>query len=129
MKVAEVYYTGPGMHKTARAPSDEQYTMSKGSRGAPDSSASAESVRDALYFDGKDNYRVEWTTIGQVAQHADGLESPADGIGAMLNDMGYRAKQRLAKSLDLKASGSEDELDERLRPEVERLQRQMEADH
>lgn len=126
MKVATVYYDGRQRRHSRRGPSDERYHFSKGALGADDQPAHVESVKDALYFAGLENFEVEWTAVGRVAQLSQELESPAEGIEAMLTDMGYRQKQRLAKSLGLKAGGTEDELNERLKPEVERLQQQME---
>jgi len=126
MKVATAYYTGPQRSHNRRGPSGQQYHFSKGAKGAPDVPAEVDSVKDALYLDERGVFDVEWTAIGQVVRLSKSLESPADEIEAMLSDMGYRQKQKLASNLGLKAGGKEDELDERLRPEVERLQAQME---
>lgn len=126
MKVATVYYEGRQRRHSRRGPSDERYHFAKGSRGAPDQPAEVESVKDALFFGRLDNFRVEWSAVGRIAQLSQELERPADDIEAMLTEMGYRQKQRLAKSLGISAGGTEDELEDRLRPEVERLQQQME---
>lgn len=127
MKIATVYYEGRQRRHSRRAPSDQRYNFAKGSMGAPDTPADVRSVQDALYFDSEETFRVEWTPAGKVAKLAQGLEGATDGIEAMLSEMGYRQKQRLAQSLGLSAGGSEEELTERLYPEVERLQDEMEA--
>lgn len=126
MKIATVYYEGQNRRHSRRGPSDERYQFQKGQRGSPDIPAETDSVEDALYFAENDTFRVEWTAVGKVAKASQELEGPATGIESMLSEMGYRQKQKLAKSLGLKAGGPEDELDERLKPEVEQLQRQME---
>lgn len=126
MKIADVYYEGHGRRHSRRAPSDERYNFQKGQRGAPDRPAEVHSVKDALYFARNETFRVEWTAAGKVAEVSQELEAPANEIGAMLSDMGYRRKQQLAKQLGLSAGGKEDELDERLRPEIEQLQQSME---
>lgn len=126
MKLADVYYTGPGRHKQRRGPSGERYRFTVGSNGAPDVPAPVESVRDAIYFAEHDVFRVEWTPLGRVAKASTTLEGPASGVDAMLDEWGYRTKQQLAKSLGLNAGGSEEEIEDRLGPEIERLQKQME---
>jgi hypothetical protein len=128
MKLATVYYTGDNRRHSRRGPSGERYNWSRGTHGASDTPASVESVKDALHFAGLDVFRVEWTGVGRVAKMSQALEEPADGISSMLSDMGYRQKQALAKNLGLKAGGKEEELDARLRPEVEKLQEQMESE-
>lgn len=126
MNVATVYYTGRQRQHSRRGPSEERYHFAKGALGAPDQPADVDSVKDALYFARHDAFEVDWTAIGRVARMASELEGPASDIEAMLTEMGYRQKQQLAKSLGLNAGGSEDELEERLEPEVKRLQEQME---
>lgn len=126
MKVATVYYTGRQRRHSRRGPSGERYSFQTGQLGAPDSPATVDSVKDALYFEDVGVFEVDWSAIGRVAKASQSLEEPAGEIGSMLSDMGYRQKQKLAKSLGLKAGGSEEELDDRLRPEIEQLQNQME---
>lgn len=126
MNIAKVYYEGRSLRHSRRGPSGERYQFSKGQQGAPDVPAAVESVKDALYFADSGVFRVEWTTAGQIVKASQALEAPTDSIEAMLTDMAYRQKQKLAKELGLSAGGTEDELNERLKPEVEELQRQME---
>lgn len=126
MKVADVYYDGRSLRHSRRGPTDERYNFSRGQGGAPDVPAEVESITDALYFDRTEDFRVEWTALGHVARQSQALDAPSSGIEAMLTDMGYRQKQKLAKRLGLKAHGTEDELTERLQPEIERLEEQME---
>lgn len=125
-KVADVYYEGRSRDHSRRGPSGERYHFSRGAAGASDRGAGVYSVKDAMHFDKKGVFRVEWTGVGRVVKSSQSLESPTSDVEAMLVDMGYRAKQKLAKSLGLSAGGSEDELEERLRPAVEELQQQME---
>lgn len=126
MKLATVYYEGRNRRHSRRGPSDERYNFQRGVRGESDVPADVSTVKDALYFARSDTFRVEWTAMGNVAKLSQELDEPADGIESMLSEMGYRSKQRLAKRLGLNAGGTEDELTERLEPEIERLQRQME---
>lgn len=128
MKIATVYYEGPGRRLNRRGPSDERYTFSKGQFGAPDIPAEVYSVEDALQFARSDNFRVEWSPMGRIAKLSQSLDAPATEIGAMLSEMGYRQKQNLAKKLGLKAGGTEEELEERLKPEVEELRARMEEE-
>lgn len=126
MKVADVYYEGRSLRHSRRGPTDERYHFSKGQGGVPDSPAPVESITDAMYFDATEDFRVEWTALGHVARQSQALDAPTTGIESMLTDMGYRQKQKLAKRLGIKAHGTEDELTERLEPEMKRLQEQME---
>lgn len=126
MRIAEVYYVGRSRRHSRRAPSGERYSFLQGQRGAEDVPASVESVKDAVYFANSEAFEVKWTAAGHIAKLSQELEKPVEEIGAMLGGMTYREKQRLAKSLGLKAGGAEEELDERLKPEIEKLQTSME---
>lgn len=126
MKFADVYYEGRQMRHSRRGPSDQRYHFKRGTSDTKDIPARVDSVKDALYFARTEIFRVEWTAVGQVARASMELEAPASEIEAMLSDLGYRQKQRMAKRLGLNAGGKEEELDERLRPEIEQLQEQME---
>lgn len=123
MKVATVQYVGRSLHHSRRGPSDERYRFVRTTSGNSDSAVGVESVEDALYFERKGVFEVEWTPLGQLVRQTDGPVTEAESA---LANIGYRQKQKMAKSLGLKASGSEEELEERLKPEVEELQKVME---
>lgn len=124
MKVADVYYEGRSLSHSRRGPSDLRYSWTQTTSDVDDIPAEVEEVEDAIYFDRNDAFRVEWTPLGRLAKAAEG---PATEAEAALEQIGYRQKQKIAKSLGLNAGGSEDELDDRIRPEIEQLQEAMEA--
>lgn len=125
MKVAEVYYTGSTQRYSRRGPSDKRYNFQHTTSDVDDIPAVVENVEDALHFDDRPNFRVEWTPMGRVVKATEG---PVSETEAALGQMGYRQKQRIAKSLGIRADGSEDELNDRIAPEVEKLKEQMEAE-
>lgn len=124
MKVAEVRYTGRGIRHSSRGPSDKRYSWVRRTSGVSDSVVEIHNVEDALYFDRKEAYDVEFTPLGHLAVK---VEGPVNEAEAALAALGYREKQRIAKSLGINAGGTESELEERLEPEIERLKEQMEA--
>lgn len=124
MKVADVYYEGRSRRHSRRGPTDKRYSWLKTTSKVEDIPEEVEDVEDALHFEGVSVFRVEWTPLGRIAKEADG---PVTETEAALQQVGYRTKQKLAKSLGLKADGSEDELDERIEPHIQELQQQMEA--
>lgn len=126
MKVAEVYYVGRGRRHSRRGPTDQRYSWQRRSSDADadDRPAAVDNVEDALYFDELDVFRVEWSPVGKIVKNTEG---PVSEAGEALQNMGYRQKQKLAKSLGIKADGKEEELNERLQPEVDRLKEQMEG--
>lgn len=127
MKIAEVRYTGRGRRHSRRGPSGTRYSFLKTTSGNEDVTDSVDSVKDAVYFAKNDVFEVEWTATGHLARLSQNLEGAADGIEALFEDhLEYRDKQELAKKLGLNAGGKEEELEDRLRPEIERLQEQME---
>ena len=121
MKVAEVRYTGRKRRDRRRGPSGEEYHFHRSQEGATPLAVS--SVKDAEYFAETGVHDVEWTGLGEVVKSTDG---PLTSVEAMLDDMVYQEKQRLASKLGTKASGKEEEIDERLKPRIEDLQEQME---
>lgn len=123
MKVAEVTYVGRNRRHSRRGPSGERYSWLKRTSDVPDDTEEVTEVQDALAFDDVGVLSVEWTPLGELAKHTEG---PADEAAAALAQMGYRAKQQVAKSLGVRADGTEEELEERLQPEVERLADTME---
>lgn len=123
MLVAEVRYVGRQRRHSRRGPSDERYSWQRRTSGVPDKTVEVENVEDALYFDESDVFEVEWSPLGRIAK---ATESPVTDAQAALNQIGYREKQRIAKALGLNAGGTEDELEERIEPEIETLQEQME---
>lgn len=123
MKVAEVRYTGRSRRHSRRGPSDERYRFQRTTSDSTDTTEDVHKVEDALYFERKGVFEVDWTPLGQLVKRTDG---PLSEVEQALTQMGYRQKQQLAQSLGLKASGKEEELEERLKPEVERLQESME---
>lgn len=123
MKVASVTYTGRmGRHHRQVKATGNRFTWRRNADGSV-SSVTVEDIEDALYFESRNAFDVEWTPLGRLAKSAEG---PVDDIQSSLSDMSYRAKQEIAKALGLKASGKEEEIEERIRPEIERLQQQME---
>lgn len=123
MKVADVYYTGRSRHHTRRGPSDERYVFKRRTSGVEDLPAEVHNVEDAIYFAESDEFDVQWTAVGELAKRTEG---PVEDAKAALSEMAYRQKQKVAKALGVKANKSEDELDEALAPEIERLEQQME---
>ena len=126
MKIADVYYTGRGRRHSRRGPSGERYSFQRTTSDVEPLSNPVKSVQDAVFFAQSEVFEVEWTAMGRVARLSQSLEGPATGVEAMLEELGYNEKQRLAKRLGLKAGGKEDELEERLRPEIEKLKQNME---
>ncbi|MFB6284587.1 MAG: hypothetical protein ABEK59_11790 [Halobacteria archaeon] len=124
MKVADVYYCGPSLRHSRRGPSDTRYSWQQTTSDVDDIPEEVENVEDAIAFEGRDNLEVDWTPLGQLAKSTKG---PATKASKALESIGYRQKQKIAKSLGLKANSSEEELDEKLKPEVERLQDAMEV--
>jgi hypothetical protein len=124
MKVAEVRYTGRGRRHSRRGPSDKRYSWQRTTTGQPDTVEEVDNVQDALYFAESGVFEVEWSPLGRLAKATEG---PVTESEAALEQIGYRQKQKIAKSLGLKAGGSEDELDERIQPEIDRLKEQMET--
>lgn len=124
MKVADVYWRGRGNRHSRRGPSDQRYNWLSTTSDVDDIPVEMDSVEDAAYFADLENFEVRWTPLGRLAKATDGHASEAE---AALEQIGYRQKQRMAKSLGVRADGSEDELTERLAPEVEDLREQMEA--
>jgi hypothetical protein len=123
MKVAKVYYNGRSRRHSRRGPSDKRYSWQKTTSGVPEHPEVVDNVEDALYFEDNEIFDVQWTPLGEIAKKSEG---PATEAEATLTHMGYREKQRLASALGLKASGKEEELTERLEPEVERLKQELE---
>lgn len=124
MKVAEVRYTGRSRRHHRRGPSDEEYRWLRRTSGVADTVEEVQNLEDALYFAEKEVFDVEWTALGRLAKETEGPVTEAE---AALQQIGYRQKQKVAKALGLNAGGSEDELEDRLEPEIERLQEHMEA--
>lgn len=123
MLVAEVRYVGRQRRHSRRGPSDERYSWQRRTSGVPDKTVEVENVEDALYFDESDVFEVEWSPLGRIAK---ATESPVTDAQAALKQIGYREKQRIAKAFGLNAGGTESELEERIEPEIETLQEQME---
>lgn len=121
MKVAEVRYVGRLRRKRERAPSDEEYVFHRSTQGSVP--VSVDSLEDADFFAEKELFEVEWTSLGEVTRVTDG---PMDSIEAMLGDMVYQQKQKLASKLGTKASGKEEEIDEALEEAIKDLQHDME---
>lgn len=122
-KIAQVRYTGTMRTHNRRGPSGEQYRFSHPPGDAP-RVVPVHDIEDAEAFASVDVLDVEWTGMGRAVAELDG---PATGAEAMLEGMGYRAKRRLAKHLDLTFDGNpkEAELDDALEGEVEELQKAM----
>lgn len=123
MKVAEVYYVGRGRRASRRGPSDERYNFRKTTSEAPDAPTPVHKVEDAIAFEDLAAFEVDWTPMGRLARATDG---PSTSAQAALSDMGYRAKQEIAKAVGVKANQKEDKLDEELEGEITQLQSQME---
>ena len=126
MKIADVTYIGRSRRHSRRGPSGTRYSWPRTTSGNEDPPAAVDSIEDAIYFAESGVFEVEWTAMGRIARLSQSLEGPATGIESMLEEMGYNEKQRLAKRLGLKAGGKEEELEDRLRPEIEKLRDQME---
>lgn len=89
----------------------------------PNQSLDVSSLDDLRYFERRTEYDVSPTVRGKFyAKLVGENESPED----VLSDMGYRAKQSLAKSLGIKANQSDEELTQELEKEVDALKKQME---
>lgn len=125
MKVADVYWRGRGNRHSRRGPSDKRYSWVSTTSDVDDIPAEVDEVQDAIYFADSDVFEVEWTPLGQLAKATEGAASSS---AAALGQMGYRQKQKVAQSLGIRADGSEEELEERITPEVEELRKQMEAE-
>lgn len=124
MKVAEVNYVGRSRRHSRTAPSGRRYRFTRTTSGNEDYGEAVEDVQDARYFERHSVFEVEWTPLGLLAKQTEG---PVTEVEATLSSIGYRQKQRIAKALDVKAGGSEEELEERLKPAIKELQQQMEA--
>lgn len=79
-------------------------------------------VEDAKYFDQHESFAVKWTPAGRIARAANGtIESAKD----VLDEMGYREKQSLAKDHGIKANQKEEDLNAELQEVVEDFARDM----
>lgn len=121
MKYAKATYRGPMRMNTYRVPGDDGKRGWTFTCGVPEEVTSLES---AEWLQEQEQFTVEWTVQGRAvrALTRDQYDTPAE----MLTEWSYRAKQRLAKSFGIKANQAEEELEEELQDEVERLQTQME---
>lgn len=120
MKYGEATYVG-SMRQNAYTMPGPIHRPRSFTRGTPQT---IESLEAAVWCAEKPFMEFEWTVRGRlVKQLTREYESPE----AMLNDYGYRAKQRFAKAFGIKANQSEEELEQELETEVEELQRQMES--
>lgn len=122
-KIAEVRYTGSMRSHTRRGPSGEQYRLYN-TPHTDDKWEPVYEVVDAHAFEDADVLDFRWTGMGKVLSELDG---PASETEAMLEQLGYRAKRRIAKRLGLEFDGNpkEAQLDEALEPELDDLQEAM----
>lgn len=121
MKIARARYTGTMVSKFYRGPSGEQYKFKN-----PENNprwVDIESIRDAENLASNDVYEVDFTPLGTTLVS---FEGPMNNIDAMMEEMGYHAKQKIAKRFGIKANQKEEDLEEAIRPEVEQLAEQME---
>lgn len=121
MKVAQARYNGTMVSRFFRGPSGEEYKFRSPEREGM--WLPIESIRDAEALEEQDVYEVDWTVTGEVLHS---IEEPVSGVDAMLQEMGYRQLQKLAQKLDVKATQTEEDLEQAIKPEVEQLAERME---
>lgn len=119
MKIADVVYEGPMRSHNYRCDgTGNRYVFKRGREVGVDS------IKDAREFASHPNvFDVSWTAHGMLIREADG--SVENAVETM-REFGYRQKQRLAKSLGIKANQAEEDLEEELEEQVESLQLQLE---
>lgn len=123
MKIADVTYTGKKTYARYRGPSGERYVFASGTPTGT-ATVTVESYVDAKKFESCGGYEVNWSKFGQTVNSAGGS---VGSVSQTLSEMVYQQKQTLAASLGMSGKGSEEDLDERLRPAIEELQEEMEG--
>lgn len=111
MKLADVTYEGPMRTHTYRCTSGRSYTFV---RGRPKPIDNLDDAREMAK-----GFEVDWTLHGEIARRTDGSLEQAREV---VSEMGYRQKQKLAKTVGIKANQSEEDLEEELKEQVEGLQ-------
>lgn len=112
MIVATVRYTGRKGEHVRQMPDRERYRFFRRDRSEP--ATEIESLDHAERFEGLPNYHVEWTNRGELLKR-----------GEAVLERGYQAKRSLVSTLELSLEDShpsEDQLDETLAEEIERLE-------
>lgn len=118
MKVATVRYTGRVRNQSSQGPSGKRYNFG----GAGE--ASVETVGDALHFERRPNYEVDYTARGQLMNLVRG---DVEDVGEAVSEIEYNVKRTLASELDLEIdSRKESVLEEALTKQAESLKSYME---
>lgn len=120
MKIAQVVYTGRMASNAYRVPGDGMHKAQTFAKGR---FYSVKSLESAQWYEQKDAFEITWTVRGRVLRR---LNNGYESVERLLAEMDYRPLQQLAKTFDIRANQSEEELEEALAPEIEQLQRQME---
>lgn len=116
MKLGEVTCSAQS-ETTHRLPSGNTYLFS------PGRSREVTNLQDFQYFRNQPSYEVEPTGRGQLYAALSGDE---DSVEDAVSEFGYSLKQKIAKSLGIKANQSDEDLTEELTDEAEKLKEEME---
>lgn len=117
MKLATVEYTGRVRNQRHRSVTGTVYQFNG-------DALEVERVDDLREFERKPNFAVERTPFGKMAEL---IEDESEDVTEKLEELGYNAKQKLAKHFDIKANQSEEDLTNELSDMAEELKKQMET--
>lgn len=117
MKLAEVEYTGRMRNQRHQSVTGKTYVFRQ-------STIDVERVEDMREFARKPNFEVSKTAFGEMAELA--IDESVE-VREKLEELGYTAKQELAKHFDIKANQSSEDLEDELSEVAESLKEHMES--